>query len=512
MIESKEEEKQALRKQFLETGELEKGLLRSIYSKSYYEFFKEAYKVLLPGEHYSDNWHVKYLCNRLQEEQERITRRELRLRDLIINIPFRSAKSLICTVVFPAWCWINDQSLKFICVSYSAQLALEHAQLSRTLISSEFYQTLFGDKVIFEGDQNAVGFYKILGGGYRKSVGTGGQITGSGSDIIISDDAQNPSQAASEVERRNTKSFYDTTLYSRLNQPELGVRINIQQRLHEEDLTGHLIGKAKDKHEHICIPVKINLNDLKEEKFLSPKSLVKYYSKTGHFWEDRFSDKVIDDYTVTLGEMAVAGQLYQRPAPMEGNMVKREWFDIVDPLTIERDLRLNPMCFFIDTAESEKQKESGDYTAIVTAFKKNNCVYICNVARLKKPFYELVDHIPTYVKDNMYSEHSMIYIEPKSSGKSVVSQLRATTQLNVIELRMPTNDQGRQNDKITRMSMITPPCNSRRVKFLQGLYLHDFMDNLLVFPNGKHDDDVDAFIHCVNQMLNVSNFDWVEIG
>jgi hypothetical protein len=169
----------------LKTNEYEQILLKEIYSKSYYEFYKQAYKILLPGEHYSDNWHIKYLCDRLQEECERIIDRRVRKKDLVINVPFRSSKSLICTVVYPVWCWIRDQSMKFICTSYSASLALEHAQLSRSLIWSEWFQDLYADKIIFEEDVNAAGFYKIKGGGYRKSIGINGTITGSGADQIL---------------------------------------------------------------------------------------------------------------------------------------------------------------------------------------------------------------------------------------------------------------------------------------------------------------------------------------
>lgn len=504
-IQEESREKEEIVLPLIESGEFEKQLIKEIHSKSYYEFFKSAYGVLMPGEHYSDNWHIKYLCDRLQEELVRIRERRVRQKDLIINVPFRSAKSLICTVAFPAWCWTQDQSIKFICVSYSASLALEHAMLSRNIINSNWYQELYGDKVVFEEDQNAAGFYKIKGGGFRKSVGTGGQITGSGGDIIISDDPQNPKLAASEVERKNTIDFNNKTLFSRLNQPELGVRILVQQRLHEEDLSGHLLETSPEKHDHICIPVELDMEKLSEEN-LSPKSLIKYYSIDGLFWKDRFSRPVIGDFIKRLGERDAAGQLYQRPAPKEGNMVKEAWFDLVEASSIERDMRLQPMMFYLDTAESEEQKEKNDSTALVTAFKKDNIVYICNVTTVKKPFYELVKYIPIYVQENLYSQYSMIKIEPKSSGKSVSSQLRATTMMNIVELPPP------EKDKVTRMSVITPLCESRRVKFIKGNYLKPFMSNLLVFPNGKHDDDVDAFIHCVTDLLMGSDFDFAFVG
>lgn len=169
----------------LNEGQYENDLEKEIYNNSYYEFFKKAYSVLLAGEPYSDNWHIKYLCDILQEELLRIRRGDVRKKDLIINVPFRSAKSLICTKIFPVWCWTIDQSIKFICTSYSADLSLEHAIDARNLMNSEWFQSLYSEKIIFEGDRNASGFYQIKGGGFRKSVGFMGQITGSGADIIL---------------------------------------------------------------------------------------------------------------------------------------------------------------------------------------------------------------------------------------------------------------------------------------------------------------------------------------
>lgn len=474
-------------------------LKRAIYTQSYYEFFKAFFPIVSGGDPYNDNWHIELICNRLQKEIERIKERRVRENDLIINVPFRSAKSLMVTVAFPVWCWIVRSQTKFICTSYSASLALEHADLARTLITSDLFNKLFGDKVKFVEDGNQKGFYQIKGGGFRKSVGMGGQITGSGADIIIVDDPQNPKMSASEVERENVKSFYNNTLYSRLNQPELGVRIVIMQRLHEEDLSGHLLEKAPERHEHICIPVEIDRKNLVKEN-ISPKTLETKFDAAGLFWPTRFSKSVIEDFTVSLGSKEVAGQLYQRPAPKEGNMVKEAWFEIVNPATIIRDKRHNPIYFYIDTAETLKQE--GDFSAICSAFKMNNNIYICNIVKVKKSFVDLCKFVVEWTGANMYSEYSMVKIEPKSSGKSVVSQLKDTTKLNVVELPTP------KDDKVTRMAAITPKCEAGRVKFLEGAYIQHFMPSLLVFPNGKHDDDVDTFVYAVTDLLNSNDFDF----
>ena len=93
---------------------LEKELERDIYTKSYYEFYKMAFAQLHPDTDYDDNWHAKYICDLLQEEALRVIRKEPREKNLIINVPPRSSKSMIITVIWPVWCWTLQPSLKFI--------------------------------------------------------------------------------------------------------------------------------------------------------------------------------------------------------------------------------------------------------------------------------------------------------------------------------------------------------------------------------------------------------------
>ncbi len=477
---------------------LKKDLLRSIYEDSYYEFFKQAFSVLNQGEEYKDNWHIEYICNRLQKEYERVNDRRTRKKDIIINIPFRAAKSLIVTIVWPVWCWINNPRMKFIATSFSGALALEHAQKSRALINSIWFQDLFADKIEFEDDQAALGMYAIKGGGFRKSVGVGGQITGSGSDFLIIDDPQDPKKAASEVERQNTIDFYNFTLYSRLNNPSVGVRIIVMQRLSEEDLSGHLLSTSPEKHEHICIPAEIP----EKNNNISPPELIDFY-QNGLFMPTRFTREVLADYKVRLGSAGASGQLQQNPQPEGGNIVQGKWFDIIDPSTLNRDFNEHPIKFYLDTAETEKQ--DGDFSAICSAFKKDNFVYIANVVKVKKEFHELCKFIPIFTSENQYSQNSSIKVEPKSSGKSVVSQLRNTTQLNIVEMEPP------KDDKTARLKSITPMLEARRVKLLKGSWNDSLIQSLEVFPNGQHDDDVDVFVYAVMDLLNTNDFDWAAV-
>lgn len=484
----------------LNLEKLEKELEKQIYKESYYEFFKVAFCQLHPDDEYDENWHAQYLCGELQKEAERIWRKEPREKDIIINMPFRAAKSMITTVIFPVWCWAQNPRTKFICVSYSGDLALEHAQLSRNLINSVWFQRLYGNKFGWDPHDNAKGFYKNTEGGFRKSVGTGGQITGSGGDIIIVDDPQNPKKAASEVERENAKSFYDHTLYSRLNNPSVGVRIIVMQRLHEEDVSGHLVddktGRPED-HKHICIPAKY------DEEILQPAELKEKYIND-LFWPSRFSEKELKSYNRVLGELQAAGQLQQRPAPAEGNLVKRAWIEIVNPEEVVRNIQNEPIHFYMDTAYTEKQEN--DPSGILCCFKSQSqkCVYVLNIAEVFKIFPELVKFVRQYLRINGYTTSSMIKVEPKASGKSLVQQLKLTDGFNIVEIESEMI----KDDKVTRLSAVSPLIQAGKWKLVRGAWNDYYLSQVCTFPNVKHDEFVDLTAYAIDDLLMQEELWW----
>ena len=100
------------------------ALQKKLSEMSFYEFFKAAWHIVEPAVPLSTNWHHKYICDILQEECERIIAQKPKTKDIIINVPFRSTKSLIVTVMFPVWAWIKSPKLRFITSSYSAALSI----------------------------------------------------------------------------------------------------------------------------------------------------------------------------------------------------------------------------------------------------------------------------------------------------------------------------------------------------------------------------------------------------
>jgi predicted phage terminase large subunit-like protein len=443
--------------------------------QSFHAFVREAFQVLHPGQTLVDNWHVEYLCGVLQDEIRRIVEGRKKEKDLIINVPPRSLKSFVTTVCLPAWAWTLDPRLKFIGSSYSSDLSIEHNMATRRLVESEWYQEYWGETVIIAADQNAKGKFETTLKGMRRSTSTGGTITGSGGDVIIIDDPTNPMLAASEVERKTANAFFDQTLTTRLNNPETGLFIIIMQRLHEEDLTGYLLKKQPDAYQHICIPAELSDN-------VKPASLSQCYTD-GLFFPQRFTAAYLRTLKVSLGSYGYAGQMGQRPAPLEGGILKKDWFTVITADTFLSRVMSPTVHFFLDTAYTEDAKN--DPTALLACCFANNNLYILESIQVWKELPDLIRFIPEFVNRNGYSMSSRILIEPKASGKSTVQSFK-NTAYNVIELPSPTDS------KLVRVNNITPFVEAGKCFLLEGNWNEAFVGECAAFPNGSHDDQVDC--------------------
>ena len=460
------------------------ALEKKLCEMSFYEFFKAAWVVVEPAVPLSTNWHHKYICDLLQTECERVIAQKPKSKDIIINVPFRSTKSLIVTVMFPVWAWIKSPKLRFITSSYSATLSIELATKSRDIIFSDWFKRRWGDVFHIKKDQNLKERYENNFVGMRRATSVGGTVTGQGADFLIVDDPLSPQMANSATERDNANEWYRTTFYSRLNQPDIGVRIIIMQRVHEDDLTGFLLGKeTRLKYKHICIPAKSGDGNIK------PAYLEKFYEKdTQLFWKDRFSQKILDDYKSALGSYGYAGQLQQTPTPLDSGMIHKDWFKI-DRYRVE-DSVVN---FVIDPAYTADQKN--DPSALLAYTYKDNRWQIVDCVNVYKEFPDLVKFIQQWVAKNGYTNRSRIYVEPKASGKSIVQTLVRETGLNVKEDKPPTKD------KVARVSDVSASLESGRVSLLNGDWNDEFLDQLAKFPAAKHDDMVDCLVMAVNKEI-----------
>jgi hypothetical protein len=204
-----------------------------------------VFTTLEPGTEYQHNWHVDHICWQLT----RVARGELRR--LIINVPPRSMKSITVSVAFTAWVLGLDPTKRIMCVSYAEDFARKLSIDTRTVLDSPWYGRAFPRLELASRRPRNVELVTTERG-YRFAAGVGGGVLGRGADLIVIDDPIKAVDALSAAERRRVNEFYDNTLYTRLDDKRHGAIVIIMQRLHEDDLVGHVL--EKDDWELVSIP------------------------------------------------------------------------------------------------------------------------------------------------------------------------------------------------------------------------------------------------------------------
>nr|MBP9778392.1 hypothetical protein [Rickettsiaceae bacterium] len=206
---------------------------RYLTTGSLYEFFKAAWPYIEGNMPYVDSWHIRAIAEHLEAVYAR------QIKKLIINVPPRTGKTNLISVAFPAWVWIHNPSERFLTVSCVNSLSLEHAQKNRALLESNWYQDNWGYRFPLLKDQNVKSFFQNTKTGYRQSTSVVSKTVGKGGSIIIIDDPNDPGDL-SEVKRENVINWWTQRMSTRSNNPANDCRIVVQQRTHENDLTGYI--------------------------------------------------------------------------------------------------------------------------------------------------------------------------------------------------------------------------------------------------------------------------------
>lgn len=460
-------------------------LTADICKESFFDFVQEFWTVIIPEEPVY-NWHIQYLCEQLQETVFRVSRREAKLFDEIINIPPGTTKSTICTVMLPAWAWAVDPTLRIITGSYSASLATDHAVKSRDIIKSEKYRRLF-PHVEIKKDQDNKTQYKTTANGERYATSVGGTITGIHAHLIIIDDPLNPKQASSDAERTAANEWMDTTLSSRKVNKAVTPTILVMQRLHEVDPTGNWLNKKGKALRWFKLPGRIT-----SKVRPVPEELADYY--VNNLLDPvRLSDEVLKDQRLDLGEYGYAGQFDQDPSPADGGIWKR-WIKPIDDHVLDRMLAENKIKKIgsdWDLAYTDKEQNSA--SAYVTSGEYEKNMYILDLGFEWLEFPKLMEYIK-----NRKPTH---YIEAKASGKSakqtLVNQGISAKEVKVIG-----------GDKVARAQMATPYAERGsvycRASLLEFLYTCE-KQGILKFPNNEHDDLQDALVQAIQRLLGKNN-------
>ena len=305
-------------------------VLNAILRTDFHSFVQKVFETVSPNATYLDNWHIKLICSEISDMLTGNNRR------LIINIPPRYMKSIICSVALPAFilghnpkaCSValpafilgHNPKATVICVSYSDDLSLKFANDCRNIMESDWYKDMFPGTRISKSRRSVADFETTKNGG-RLSTSVGGMLTGRGADFIVIDDPIKPTDATSDIIREKVNQWFQTTLCSRINDKKLGCILLIMQRLHENDMTGFLLNSDMG---------------FKHRPF-SNKTLYITRAPGDLLHPSRDGEQEILELRKTMGELAFACQYQQRPAPLVGNLIHKDWIHYYNELPDKMD-------------------------------------------------------------------------------------------------------------------------------------------------------------------------------
>jgi len=217
-----------------ETNDGDLTVLDAVLREDLPSFIQRCFYTVAPGQIYLHNWHIEVLAWHLAQ----VYRGEIKR--LIITLPPRHLKSICSSVAFPAWVLGHDPMHRIVTISHSADLAAKHARDCRLIMASPWYRRIF-PKARLDPKKNTELEFLTTRRGYRFSTSVGGPLTGRGGNLIIIDDSLKADEALSDPKREAVNEFFDTALYSRLDNKADDRIVLIQQRLHVDDLVGHVL-------------------------------------------------------------------------------------------------------------------------------------------------------------------------------------------------------------------------------------------------------------------------------
>lgn len=493
---------------FGEEAELCHGSLRG--------FIPNAWPVIEPGTRFKSNWHIDVICEHL----EAVTAGEIRR--LIVNIPPRHMKSSALTA-WQAWSWLRRPELRWLFASYAEKLSKRDNLKARRIIESKGGRreggtlverigytgllTMLGQEWALTSDQNEKLRFENTRTGYRIATSVGGAATGEGGDVIVIDDPHKADEVESDVQRENVIEWMDGTMSTRLNDPATGAVVVVMQRLHEQDLTGHLLDQGG--YEHLCLPAEYEPSHpfvWPDDPRTEPGDLL---------WPDHFTRDAVDDLKRQLGSYRAAGQLQQRPAPAEGGIFKTAWWRFYDPglLDFEPGEPWHGPAFsrlYQSWDTALKDKTTSDFTVGQLWGVDGPSRYLLRQVRGRWGLTDMTQqaldlHAWAAARWPKLAAHS-VFVENAALGPELMAALRkklqGVTPINV------------DRDKVSRAEAVTPQLEAGnvlvpgdRVMTAAGWapdtiatpsWVQELIAECAAFPNTANDDQVDALTQALD--------------
>jgi predicted phage terminase large subunit-like protein len=448
-------------------------------------FIREAWHVVEPSITYIHGWHIDAICEHL----EAVTNGEI-IR-LLINVPPGTMKSLITGVFWPAWEWgpQGRASLRYLGSSYSEDYAKRDNRRMRDLVTSDWYQALWGDTIkLTRSGEMAFANTKT---GFRQGVPFS-RLTGGRGDRVIIDDPHSVDGAESEADRLSTVRTFRESVPTRLNEPDKSAIIVIMQRLHEEDVSGQIL-KLGLGYDHLMLPMEYE----PERQCRTSIGFVDPRTEDGELlFPERFPRHVVERDKIPLGSYAVAGQFQQRPAPRSGGMFQRGDFEIVDavPAGAKR-------CRAWDFAASkQKPGKQPDWTVGLKMAWHAGTFYVEDVRRDRWSPSDVEKNLKNTATQDGITVPIRMPQDPGAAGKS-----DAATKVKLLA-GYAVKVQPVTGDKSTRARPASAQAQAGNVKLIRAKWNDTFLDEVCSFPNATHDDQVDAFADALNELALGSTF------
>lgn len=480
---------------------------RKAFQSSYFEFFKFFWHTINPDTNLKLNWHHEFLCNELQIVGEWVIKSEDKEYDLLINISPGETKSILATVMLHPWIWTNRPGARFIYGSHGDSLARFHAGLAKDLVMSEEYKMLFGDLVQIRGDVEGKGMYMNTAGGFRMTTSAGAKSTGFHAHLLGWDDPIDPKGAKSKAEIEKANNWIFQTLISRKTEKSQTPMIGIMQRLGTEDPSGTWLKKAEEeglKLKHICLPATDEFPIKPADQVINYRgekiTIREAYERGGGFMNPiRTGPDVLAEQTAALGAREAAGQYGQQPRALKGNIIQREWCHIIPMHKVPPAVLKKSSDFVVDTAYGGSDEACP--SAIMEYVEHGGYGFILGYWEFNSTFGKLVKNLHDIIaaKGNT---RSRAYFEPKASGKSTVQIIKNPSLMKAWGLNFLINAMEwkmTEGDKVTRLNNVSPYLEAGRVFFVNGVWVEDYIEQIISFPNGERTEPADLLVMaCVN--------------
>ena len=464
---------------------------RELCQRSLYDFIRLAWAHVDTAP-FRDNWHIKVVADHLQAMFEGAAENRL-----LINICPGSAKSLIVNVCFPAWIWTRDPSKRIISASHKEKLAIRDSVKCRRLIQSAWYQGHWPTPL--QSDQNAKASFENLSGGAREAMPFT-SMTGSRGNIVIIDDPLSVADAKSPAARETARETFLEAIPSRVNDPDKDLIIVVMQRLHEEDPSGIILDKPDLGYDHLCIPL------FADGEVRPPTSFgwVDHRAEGENMFPGRFTEKYINAMKSSLGPFAFAGQYQQRPVPANDGFFIADWFNRFrlptrdDPGTLPTNLH---HYMTSDHAPSG----NGDYNVFrIWGVDETKQLWLIDSFRKKC----IMDEALGVVRDTatgkttiaqtgalaLIRKYSPMVWFPENDNTWVA--IRGFVESAMLETNtfcriVPLATKG-SGDKMGKAVAYQAMASMGRIHLPEGQIGDEALAEYATFPNGKHDDQVDA--------------------